>query len=99
MFSFIIFQQDKGLVTFFEDEWVSEKTQRRSSIYEVGTVIDSEFSQIKRPPPIAYGKLFHHSAISKKLVSNTFGKPKKLFWKLISLFSMPCDLCLSTSKN
>lgn len=51
--------QEKGLVTYFEDTWVSEKDRRRRhSIEKEIEIKESEFYKNNKPPPLFYGK--HH---------------------------------------
>ncbi|XP_036370408.1 dynein heavy chain 6, axonemal-like [Octopus sinensis] len=45
---------DKGLITFFADEWVSERSQRRNSLKEVINIRDSKMYRRKKPPPLEY---------------------------------------------
>eukprot|EP00106_Octopus_bimaculoides_P016653 XP_014784095.1 PREDICTED: dynein heavy chain domain-containing protein 1-like [Octopus bimaculoides] len=47
---------DKGLITFFADEWVCERTQRRNSLKEVINIRDSKMYRRKKPPPLEYGE-------------------------------------------
>lgn len=55
MFRFY-FPQEKGLVTYFEDAWVSEKDRRRRhSIEKEIEIKESDLYKNNRPPPLFYG--------------------------------------------
>lgn len=58
--------QEKGLVTYFEDTWVSEKDRRRRhSIEKEIEIKESEFYKNNKPPPLFYGK--HHIILRHEL--------------------------------
>ena len=49
--------QEKGLVTYFEDTWVSEKDRRRRhSIEKEIEIKESQFYKNNKPPPLFYGE-------------------------------------------
>lgn len=60
--------QEKGLVTYFEDTWVSEKDRRRRhSIEKEIEIKESEFYKNNKPPPLFYGK--HHIILRHQLLN------------------------------
>jgi hypothetical protein len=53
---YVLVHQEKGLVTYFEDTWVSEKDRRRRhSIEKEIEIKESEFYKSNKPPPLFYG--------------------------------------------
>lgn len=61
--------QEKGLVTYFEDTWVSEKDRRRRhSIEKEIEIKESEFYKNNKPPPLFYGK--HHIILRHQLYNH-----------------------------
>ena len=51
----LLYTQESGLNTYFEDTWVEERDRRHSIEKEVD-IRESEFYKAHRPPPLFYGK-------------------------------------------